>query len=163
MIHARRLALLAVVAFALVPALVPALRLRAGERAGSEEPRYFFGKVVPLSDAFGKQGVKIDADAAPYWLVLVTDDGRVLPLIKEPATRLFFSDAKLRNRPVRLTGRLLPKSQLLQAVNVHTVRDGQLHEVYYWCDICSIRDVEGGPCGCCGAPLQFREVRWQGQ
>src|SRR5437016_563105 len=64
------------------------------------------GKVAPLADILAKQGAKLDADAAAHWLALATDEGKIYPLVKDSATRMFFKDAKLLGRPMRLTGRL---------------------------------------------------------
>jgi hypothetical protein len=119
---------------------------------------FYKGKVVPLADILNKQGAKLDADAASSWLALVTDEGKIYPLVKDAGSRMFFKDAKLLNRPMRLTGRLVPGSTLLQVVNVHSYVKGRLHEVYYWCDICTIRGYEAGICDCCGGPMEFREV-----
>ena len=52
----------------------------------------------------------------------------------------------------------LPGSGILQVINVHSYVGGKLHEVYYWCDICTIRGYEAGICDCCGDKLEFREV-----
>ena len=145
----RRLGLLVAVLMACMPA------------AAQQPPakmQYFNGKVVPLATVLEKQGVKLDADAADHWLALVADDGKVYPLIKDDGSRMFFKDAKLLNRPMRLTARLLSGSQMLQVVNVHSYLKGQLHEVYYWCDICSIRGYELTKCGCCGDIMVLREV-----
>ncbi len=120
--------------------------------------QYFKGKVVPLAGLLVKQGAKLDADAEPYWLALQTDDGKIMPLVKDAGSRMFFKDAKLLNRPMRLTAKLIPNSQLLQVINVHSIVRGKLHDVYYWCDICTIKGFEAGPCDCCGAPYEFREV-----
>ena len=100
---------------------------------------------------------RLDRDAAPYWLALVSDDGKVYPLVKDSASRLFFLDKALLNRPMRLLGRLLPGSQMLRVMAVHSVVKGVPHEVYYWCDICSIRRQEAGTCECCGAPMVLKE------
>ena len=120
--------------------------------------QFFKGKVLPLADVLAKQGVKLDADAAPYGRALVTDDGKVYPLVKDPASRMFFQDKELLNRPMRLTGKLIAGSTLLQVINVHSYKEGKLHEVYYWCDICTIRRYEGGACECCGGPMERRET-----
>src|SRR5262249_2013244 len=66
------------------------------------------GKVVPLADLVAKGGSKLDADADPVSLVLVADDGKVYTLVKDGGARLFFKDKALLNRPMKLTGRLLP-------------------------------------------------------
>jgi hypothetical protein len=118
---------------------------------------HYKGKVVPLADLVAKAGSRLDPDAVPHWLALVGDDGKVYPLVKDSGSRLFFKDAALLQRPMRLTGRLLPGSQLLQVTAVHSIIKGELHEVYYWCDICSIRRSEKNLCECCGGPMELHE------
>lgn len=117
----------------------------------------FDGKVVPLADLLKKSGAKMDADAAPHWLTLVTSTGKVYPLIKDDGSRMFFKDGRLLDRPMHLTGRLVA-GDFLQVVQVHSVKDGRLYEVDYWCDICSIRTFEPGQCTCCGGPMVLREI-----
>jgi hypothetical protein len=146
------------IALALAVILAPVWFGLAAQESAGFKTQHFNGKVVGLSTVLAKAGVKLDADAAPQWLALVTDDGTVYPLIKDAGTRMFFQDPVLLDRPMRLTGRLVPKTSLLQAVNVHSYRQGKLHEVYYWCDICTIKGYEKVKCGCCGAPMELREV-----
>lgn len=143
------------IVLALVAGIVPAL-VRGGD--SSFKTQDYKGKVVPLAVALEKYKTKLDPDAVPHSMVLVTEDDKIYPLVKDAGSRMFFKDKTLLDRPMRLTGRFIPGSQLLQVVNVHSYRKGKLHEVYYWCDICTIRASEGGPCGCCGAPLELREV-----
>jgi hypothetical protein len=144
--------------FALLFALIPLYAGRAGSTKADDKNQQFKGAIVPLSPLLAKSEIKLDADAAPYWLALKADDGKLYSLVKDAGARMFFKDAKLLNRPMRLTGKLLPGSQLLQVVNVHSYIDGKLHEVYYWCDICTIRGYEAGICDCCGGPMERREV-----
>src|SRR5947209_11532300 len=127
-----------------------------GAHAGPEKTanEYLKGKVVPLEKIIEKEGTHLDADAAPYWLALATEEGKIYPLIKDDGSRMFFLDKALLDRPVRLTGRLVKNSNLLQVVNVHTYEKGVLHEVYYWCDICNIRRSEKKICECCGGPME---------
>jgi hypothetical protein len=148
---AQRLALLGALTVGLSPLLL------AGGRPAPLKNQFFKGKVVPLAGLLEKQGVKLDQDAAPHWLALAGEDGKVYPLIKDDGSRMFFKDARLLNRPMRLTARLLPASGLLQVVDVHSYKGGKLHEVYYWCDICSIRGSELHKCDCCGGPMELRE------
>jgi hypothetical protein len=118
----------------------------------------FNGKVVPLAGLLEKHGAKLDPDAASQWMALLSDDGKVYPLVKDDITRMFFKDKSLQNRPMRLTGRLIADSQILLVVNVQSYLKGQLHDVYYWCETCTIRALEPGDCACCGAVLELREV-----
>ena len=150
--HTRRLALLGALAAGLLPVLLA--------RGGAPTPfktQDYNGKVVRLAEWLQKQGVKLDQDAAPSWLALVADGGKIYPLVKDDGSRMFFKDARVLNRPMRLTGRLVPGSELLQVVNVHSYKDGKLHDIFYWCDICSIRGSELHKCDCCGGPMELRE------
>jgi hypothetical protein len=143
-------------------ALLPLYGGWAGGAKSTDKNVYFTGKVVPLADLLAKSGTKLDADAAPLTLVLQADDGKIYPLTKDDGSRMFFKDAKLLNRPMRLTARLVPNSQFLQVITVHSVVKGKLHDVYYWCDICTIKRFEAGVCDCCGDPMVFREEPYKG-
>jgi hypothetical protein len=147
----RRLPILA--AFALILAPLTLLVRAPAEPKNTE----YSGKVVPLADSLDKLGAKLDKDAAPFWLALVTDDGKVHPLIKDPGSRMFFKDKHLLNRAMKITGRLVGDAKLLQVLSVRSVVNGKLHEPYYWCDICKIKRFEPNDCDCCQAPLEFRE------
>jgi hypothetical protein len=146
------------IALAILIAALPALFAIAQDASPGKDLQYFTGKVVPLAELLVKRDAKLDADAEPYWMALQTDDGKILPLVKDAGSRMFFKDAKLLKRPMRLTAKLIPGSQLLQVINVHSIVNGKLHDVYYWCDICTIKGYEAGKCDCCGAPMEFREV-----
>src|SRR5262245_48452308 len=147
----RRLLILLV--FALIVAPIILLPHTSAQPKNAE----FAGKVVPLADSLDKLGAKLDKDAAPFWLALVTDDGKVYPLIKDSGSRMFFKDKQLSNRPMKITGRLLGEPRMLQVLSVRSVVNGRVHEPYYWCDICKIKRFEPNACDCCQADLEFRE------
>jgi hypothetical protein len=127
--------------------------------AADAEPKTedFDGKVVALAPLLEKFGAKLDSDAAPSWLALEAGDGKLYPLIKDDGSRMFFLDKRLLDRPMRLTGRLHPQSRMLQVLDVRSIIKGQLYEVYYWCNVCSIRRSEKKACDCCGGPMELRE------
>lgn len=139
-------------------ACLPLFGVLAQSSSKPIQNEYYKGKVVPLADLMEKADGKLDPDAAPSWLVLVTDAGKMYPLLKDDGSRMFFKDTRLLNRPMRLTGHFVPNSQILQVVEVHSYAKGELQEVYYWCAICSIRRDEKKLCDCCGAPMELREV-----
>jgi hypothetical protein len=120
---------------------------------------YLTGKVAPLAEIIEKHGAKLDVDAAPFWLALVTEKGDVHPLIKDDHARIFFQDPRMLNRAVRIGARRLPRTDFLQVLEVNTQVNGKLNEVYYWCDICAIRRAAlPKQCECCGGPMELREV-----
>ena len=153
LLHPRRLAVYAALAFCLSPVLVTL----AAPPKEAAKTAYFNGKVMPLSALLDKMGAKLDPDAAPQWLALVADDGKVYPLVKDDGARMFFKDERLLNRPMQLKGRIVPGTSFLQIVTVHSIVKGELNEVYYWCDICSIRRNEKKICDCCGGPMELKE------
>ena len=121
----------------------------------------FKGKVVPLADLLKKFGAELDAEAAPHWLALQMDDGKIYPLIKDAGGQTFYHVPRLLHRPIQIQGRVFPGTQLLQVVQVHTLKEGKLHEVYYWCEVCSIKRFsleKNNVCECCGGPMELREV-----
>ena len=140
------------VSVALLTGLSPCL---GGSPGGKND--YFKGKVVPLATVLEKAGVNLDPDAAALSMALVSEDGKAFPLVKDTSSRMFYLDKRVRDRPMRLTGRLVADGKMLQVVNVHSYKDGQLCDIYYWCDICAIRMSELRKCDCCGGPIELRE------
>ncbi len=137
--------------------LLLTLAVLAADPAPQPKTETLRGKVVPLAKVVEKYGGRLDPEAAAQWYGLVTDDGKVYPLVKDDVSRMFFSDARLLDRPMQLTGRVLPGSTLFQVLQVRSIVKGQLCEVYYWCDTCSIKRFEKKECDCCHGPLELRE------
>jgi hypothetical protein len=151
MLHnlARRLALCTAIAVALAPFLLA--------RPPETKNQDYKGKVVPLATLLEKQKVKLDSDAASLLLALQGDDGKIYLLVKDDGARMFFKDERLLNRPMQLTGHVVPGTNFLQVVTVHSIVKGELNDVYYWCDICAIRRNEKKICDCCGGPMELKE------
>jgi hypothetical protein len=139
-------------------ALLPLLAGQAQNPKAADKNQSFKGNIVPLDKLLAKQNVKLDPDAVPYSMVLETADGKVYPLVKDEGSRMFFKDPRLLNRPMRLTARPVAGGALLQVIGVNSFVKGQLCDLYYWCDICTIRSYANGPCACCLAPVELREV-----
>jgi hypothetical protein len=150
----RRLGLCLALSFALLPFVGACAQ--TGKPA--DKSQTFKGHVVSLDKLLKKEDVKLDADTVSTWLALQTEDGKVYPLVKDSAARMFFKDARLLNRPMQLTGRLVAGGALLQVLGVQSIVKGQLCDIYYWCDICTIRSHELGICDCCGGKTELREV-----
>lgn len=115
------------------------------------------GNVTPLAGVLTKQKIKLDADAK-QGLALVTADGKIYPLVKNEGSRLFYLDDRLLDRPMQLTGRFVPGSQMLLVRETHSIKEGVLCEVYYWCEKCQLRFPHAGPCICCGMETELWEV-----
>jgi hypothetical protein len=143
---------------------------RGEQPADSVKPKLetLQGQVVPhdkqvtVPAAQLKQlGLELDPDAGSRWLALQTDDGKQYPLLQDAGSRMYYRDKTLLNRPMQIQGRLVPGTALLQVLQAHSLKEGKPHEIYYWCEICSIKRFsleKTGVCECCGGPMELREV-----
>jgi hypothetical protein len=131
------------------------------QRAHGGEPQIgdYRGKVVSLTQRLRQAGIAVDADAS-LLLAVETSEGKILPLVPDAGSLAFFRDARLRERPVRLRGRLIPGTGMLQVLQAHLVKDGRLYSFHYWCETCAIQRLvleKTGVCECCGGPMELRE------
>jgi rubrerythrin len=46
----------------------------------------------------------------------------------------------------------------LELIKVQSIREGKLYDIYYFCEICNIREYAPGLCPCCRNELEFRET-----
>jgi len=110
----------------------------------SEEMRQSYGANVPEKHAHD-YGLK-------------ANDGKYYSLVRTASSEALLTDTNLLSRTLILKGRVFPKTQLLEVVgNVHTVRDGKVYELFYYCDICAIKSSIPGPCMCCREPVHLVE------
>lgn len=128
-------------------ALVVAAACAGDPPKPAAKPEVFTGKVVRTA-AKGKAIPAVE---------LKTDDGTVHPIVEDDASRMLFLDARLRDRPVRLTAVRAAGGKGLQVVTVQTVKGGTIYDVDYWCEICQISGNQPGACVCCGDDVVFRE------
>jgi hypothetical protein len=134
---------------------------RSAEPPAKPKLETFTGKVVKAADVLKQQGIELDPDAAPNWLVLQTADGKAHPIVKDIGGRMFYHDPALLGRDYEIQGRILPGTPLLQVVQVAGLKAGKRYDIYYWCEVCAIKRhalEKTGVCECCGGPMERREV-----
>ena len=86
-----------------------------------------------------------------------TEDGKYYTLLRTSLAEALFVDERLHEKDLVITGRVFPKTQLLEVTRFLSIRDGVLHDLYYYCDTCYIRTVAPGSCDCCQAPVVLIE------
>ena len=91
-------------------------------------------------------------------MAIVTADGKLYVLVKTAKSRLLFMDKQLANRQFRLTGKVVPGTQMLKVEQVQTIKEGKVFNVDYWCENCELAASEPGKCFCCGAETALRET-----
>ena len=86
-----------------------------------------------------------------------TEDGKYYTLLRTSLAEALFVDKRLHEKDLVISGRVFPKTQLLEVTRFLSIRDGVLHDLYYYCDTCYIRTVAPGNCDCCQAPVVLIE------
>lgn len=111
------------------------------------------GSVVCVDES----GSEISCHGDDRLFALRTADGNQLFLLPEDPNSRMFEDERLRQREVEIRGWPRGKNRL-EIIKVHSVKDGQLFDIHYFCSVCNIKAFVGGLCWCCQEEFEFREV-----
>jgi hypothetical protein len=93
-----------------------------------------------------------------------TTDHKLIALAGDRSTEHVLRDKRLAGMEFELIGHFTGAEtfQIDPAYThaVHVIKDGRRFMVTYWCEICSIRQYEPGPCWCCQREtnLDLREL-----
>lgn len=99
-----------------------------------------------------KPGPPRDAEREPR------SDLDTLVILRTPLAEGLFVDARLRGRDLILHGRQFAGTGVCEVTSYEGVRDGKPVELYYWCEVCSIKGANPGPCACCQGPVELKEA-----
>jgi hypothetical protein len=86
-----------------------------------------------------------------------TTDGKSFKLVRAKLSEALFLDKRLRERDLLLKGKISSDGAAFEPTAIHTVKNGIVHEVYYWCEICAIEAVAPEICVCCQGPVELVE------
>jgi hypothetical protein len=111
------------------------------------------GKVVELTGALKAKGVAADPGPIAGQVALVTDDGTVVPLLSDEASRALFQDRRLRDRRAEVVGLRIAGLPYLQVVDFRVEEEGAMRTPEYYCEICSISVRYPQTCPCCQGPM----------
>ena len=115
------------------------------------------GKVVCLAEEMHRLYQTDLAMQHEHLFGFKTGDSKYYTLLRTKYSEALFVDSRLREKQLILKGRLFPNTQLFEAITTRSVRDGVVHELYYYCTICAIRSVSPAPCECCQGPVELVE------
>jgi hypothetical protein len=85
-------------------------------------------------------------------------DGQIFTVLRTKLSAAIFVDDRVRDRELILSVRVLPLSRVIDVVTIKSVKDEVVHDLYYYCFICSIRTVDPAICLCCQEPVELMEV-----
>jgi hypothetical protein len=132
-----------------------------GKTEPSDQPRTVSlrGRVICYTEELQKPYQVIpDCEARGHVYTLKTGDAGLYPLLPVDTAAAAWMDERYRQRELQVTARLFPNTNFIEVVRFQSWRDGRLHDLYYFCDVCSITTHKPGPCECCQDPVQFRET-----
>jgi hypothetical protein len=86
-----------------------------------------------------------------------TSDGKAYKLIRTKLSEALFLDKRLRERELLLKGKVSSDGTAFDTTAIYSVKNGVVHEVYYWCEICAIEAVAPEICVCCQGPVELVE------
>lgn len=115
------------------------------------------GRVVCLHEAMNEEfGMNMPTDHEHVYGIK-TEDGKFYLTLKNNLSAAVFDDERVRDRELILSAWLFPKSNIIDIVSMKSVKDGVIHDLYYYCVICAIRTAVPGPCMCCQDDVEFVE------
>ena len=145
----------------LSPVFIILILLVSGAKPSTEKPEpknvELSGKVVCLAEEMHTHYKVERFNKHDHLYGVKTEDGEYYTLLRTSLAEALFVDERLHEKDLVITGRVFPKTQLLEVTRFLAVRDGVLHDLYYYCDTCYIRTVAPGNCDCCQAPVVLIE------
>jgi hypothetical protein len=116
------------------------------------------GKVLTLTEALAARSIDLKPDSEPIakQVVLLADDGTIVPLFSDEASRALFLDERLRRRPTEIVGRRYDGLPYLLVVSFKVESDGRLQTPEYYCEVCAITVRYPQICPCCQGSMELR-------
>ncbi|GAC1333565.1 MAG: hypothetical protein NVSMB14_00420 [Isosphaeraceae bacterium] len=124
--------------------------------SSKDESSTLAGKVVTLESALGERRLKTDPEQAAIEVVLKTDDGSIVPLLRDDASRALFLDKRLRDRKAELVVKRHAGLPFVQVIVIRVEENGKFRIPEYYCDICTISVRDPRICPCCQGPMELR-------
>ena len=145
----------------LSPLFVILVLLISGAKPPTEEQKpkevKLHGKIVCLAEEMHTLYKVERFDQHERLYGVKTEEGEYYTLLRTSLAEALFVDEQLHEKDLVINGRVFPKTQLLEVTRFLSIRDGVLHDLYYYCDTCYIRTVAPGSCDCCQAPVVLIE------
>ena len=140
-------------AFTLSAGSPPAHAAFRAASAGEDAVLELRGRIVCLGE-----GATVEACAGePRRFALETSGGGRYAFRPGDLLAAMFGDDQVRERELIVRVRKAPDGEL-ETIKVHSVRNGRLFDLDYFCDVCNIVAYAPGPCACCGRPMVLRET-----
>ena len=129
------------------------------EKVLSEGTITFRGKAICLDEAGAesRDPELCDRPDSGARFALLTPDGAMVSFLPGDPQAEMMIDPRVRERTLQVVG--WPReSGEIEILHVRSIRNGQLFDIHYRCDVCNITATAPGPCWCCRKDFELRET-----
>ena len=78
-------------------------------------------------------------------------------LRRNKLSEALFVDTNFQAKTLLLKGRVVSNHIFEVTGNLRSLHNGTTNELYYYCDICAVQQIDPGPCMCCRDPVVLTE------
>jgi rubrerythrin len=135
----------------------PLAEARNGQNETVDTLTVIRGRVVCLEESNRRADTLFGCDGQASRYAILDKDSKLYKFDPMKPSTDVFTDARVRARELQVTARVDGKRQL-ELIKVQSIKEGNLYDIYYFCEICNIRAYTPGPCPCCRNELEFRET-----
>lgn len=136
----------------------PLTSIAAGDSPAAAQDITVRGRAICLTEELERlYGVISDCDDRGHLYAIRTADGKTYPLLPVDTASAVWMDDRYRQRELNVIARIFPQGPHLEVIKFQSWKNGQLHDLDYFCDVCMISTHKPGPCECCQDPVVFRE------
>jgi len=115
------------------------------------------GKVVCLDESGRRLASEHNCQQPSHRFGFDTSDGKFYLFLRSDSATAMFFDPRVCQRELQITARLDAEGQL-EIIKVHSIHQGRLYDIYYFCEICNITAYAPGPCHCCRQEFELKET-----
>jgi hypothetical protein len=117
------------------------------------------GRVACLTEELQKSyQIAPDCETRGHVYTLWATEGKFYPFLPVDTAAAIWMDERVRQRDLQVTARIFPATDFIEVIKLQSWRNGKLHNLYYFCDVCNISTHKPGLCVCCHEPVEFRET-----
>ena len=90
-------------------------------------------------------------------------DGKLFTLRRGRFSEAIWLDKRIRARELHPRLRLTPGARDSEVLTLRSIRNGVVQDLYYYCDVRSIKSVSPEPCYCCQGSVELVEKPFRGK
>lgn len=115
------------------------------------------GRIVCVDSTETESSEAMQCPASRPNFAFLDENGRLHRFLPSDSKLAMFSDSRVLERKLQITGSLTSLDQL-EIIRVQSILECGLHHLYYRCEVCNITAFASGPCWCCQEEFEFRET-----